>query len=153
MSYYAPAELRAYLIAQGIVRLPDTAGPLPSCYVDAPAGCPYGPDFPAGSAQAAQTTLDISEDGGTPTVAGLGAIERVRIRIDVRSSSARAASELCRAITEAVDDTRALVIGALRTEWIGVVQRPQTLHLGDAAQGHLKTLALEMALHRRSITP
>lgn len=157
MSAYPPNELRKYLVDDlGIARMPSD-DPLENgdcvAYVDPLGGTPYGPDAPADSPARTETTIGITEAGGLGSIAGTGKyMETVFVRVDVRSSSAVAAADVCRAITNALEDQQAIQVGEIRCEYSGIYSRAQAIPVDqETSAGHFKTLTLALVIHREEL--
>ena len=159
MSLYPANELRTYFIdALEICRLPSDnpqpEGPNAVCYVEPIGGAPYGPDSPLDSSARAATTISTTEAGGLGTIAGTGKfMETIFVRVDVRSDNALAAADVCRAITNALEDQQHVSIGALTAEFSGIYSRAQSLPIDqESSAGHWKTLTLALVIHREQLT-
>lgn len=158
MSLYPANELRTYLIETLLIARNPSATPLPGapnavCYVDPLGGAPYGPDSPTNSPAHADTTVSITEVGGLGSIAGTGKyMETTFIRVDVRSSNAVAATEICRSITNSLEDQQHVTIGALTAEYSGIYSRTQSQPVDqETSKGHWKTLTLALVIHREQL--
>jgi hypothetical protein len=159
MSLYPANELRTYFIdTLEICRLPSDnpqpEGPNAVCYVEPIGGAPYGPDSPVDSAARAGTTISITEQGGLSSIAGTGKyMETAFFRVDIRSDNALAAADVCRAITNALEDQQHMQIGELTAEYSGIYSRAQSLPIDqETSAGHWKTLTLALVIHREQLT-
>jgi hypothetical protein len=157
MSVYPPQELRSFLVNDlGIARMPSD-NPLQEgdaiAYVDPLGGTPYGPDAPADTPASTETTIGLTEAGGLASIAGVGKyMENLFVRVDVRSSSPVAAANICREITNALEDQQAIQIGELRCEYVGIYARAQSIPVDqETSAGFFKTLTLAMVIHREEL--
>ena len=154
MSAYPPNELRKYLVDElGIARMPSEE-PLEAndcvVYVDPLGGLAYGPDAPADSPAHTESTIGLTEAGGLSSIPGVGKyMETLLVRVDVRSSSAVAAADICRSITNALEDQQAVQVGDVRCEYTGIFSRAQNVPVDqETSAGYFKTMTIAMVIHR-----
>jgi hypothetical protein len=79
-------------------------------------------------------------------------VEKVLIRVDIRSVDAKEGADLARAIVNDLDDRQQVQLGDMRAEWVSVYQRPQFVFTGsETSQGYIRTMVLMLTLHKSEL--
>lgn len=123
--------MRSYLVEQGVVRLPNQAGSLPTCWAELLEGAP-SPDELKGVA-ASTTTVHLGIAPGPPTASFEGFLDDTMVEIVVRSTKAaqREGEDTLKLIREALNDKRNFDMGGLDIsevlQWRGAARVPAAL--------------------------
>lgn len=112
---FLAAELRSFLIDEGICRLPtDGEAEGKPCYCELPEGAPGPKDLTGTAADTA--AVHISRAGGIPTPSLHGFYEVSNLEIVVRSETAKEGEEVAQQIADALSDRRCYELGNLHIE-------------------------------------
>jgi hypothetical protein len=133
------SELRGYLVAQGIVRLPRTSGsPLPPCWIEDRRGlrAPGEPkDAKPGSKEeierGADLVVGIEEATEIPPRRHEGFITVFAVDITYRARTTQIARNVHKQIRDAIVDKRAWMLGSIRIEESLMFRGRQRLRASD----------------------
>ncbi len=115
-------QLRAYLVAQGIVRAWKAIGTLPQCILDPRDGAPE----PAGQAYA-DATVTLQQTGHVVRPSDEEFLEEPVVDVTVRAYRSQDAELLQRRIRNALNGEELLTAGTLLIEWARVWRGDQPL--------------------------
>lgn len=104
-------QVQAYLVAQGVVRLPNTSGPVPMCWLDPRDGAPE-PKAP----EAVTVTLIPSLTIPGSWLEGVVLEEKI-VDIMVRSKFSAPGELVQRQIRGQLEERKNIFFGTLRVEW------------------------------------